>query len=126
MELWEDIVGVTNYQISNLGNVKRLKHKKPRGKSSIQEYRTYKEAYLSPYVGTNGYVVVNIVGKPYYVHRLIAIAFIPNPEHLPEINHIDCNKTNNELSNLEWCTRQQNAKHAQENGLYAKKKKVNV
>ncbi len=53
-----------------------------------------------------------------FVHRLVAQAYIPNPQHLPEVNHIDANKKNNHRSNLEWNTRLQNAKHAKRHNLY--------
>lgn len=59
-----------------------------------------------------GYLTANIDGKRNYVHRLVAEAFIPNPNNLPEVNHKDGNKTNNHVSNLEWCTRLDNVHHA--------------
>lgn len=55
--------------------------------------------------------------KMTYVHRLIAQAFIPNPDNLPEVNHKDGNKRNNHVDNLEWCTSNQNRKHARDTGL---------
>ncbi len=54
----------------------------------------------------------------FQVHRLIALAFIPNPDNLPEINHIDGNPLNNSLENLEWCTHQYNMQHAWDTGLH--------
>lgn len=67
----------------------------------------------------NGYKTVKInIGdgeKKYRVHRLVGEVFIPNPKNLPEINHKDLNKANNEVSNLEWCSREENIKHAQIN-----------
>lgn len=72
---------------------------------------------------TKGYhricVTVNRVKKSYKLHREVAKAFIPNPDNLPQVNHKDGNKDNNSVSNLEWCTNQQNALHAIENGLWS-------
>lgn len=56
--------------------------------------------------------------KSYLIHRLVAQAFIPNPENLPLINHKDCDPTNNHISNLEWCTAKQNSIHAYQNGRW--------
>lgn len=66
---------------------------------------------------SNGYIRVTINGKDAYVHRLVAKYFIPNPNNYSEVNHIDGNKENNRVENLEWCTRSQNNKHAFETGL---------
>lgn len=55
--------------------------------------------------------------KSFLVHRLVAIHFIPNPDNLPQVNHIDGNKTNNCVSNLEWCDNSYNLKHSYKNGL---------
>lgn len=68
-----------------------------------------------------GYMIVTYweqgVQKREYVHRLVAFAFIPNPENLPQVNHIDGNKHNNNANNLEWCTPMQNVHHAIRTGL---------
>ena len=58
--------------------------------------------------------------KHHYIHRLVAEAFIPNPDNLPEVNHLDCNKFNNSVENLEWCDRKQNLKHSYDKGLKRK------
>lgn len=77
---------------------------------------------LKPYVSKRGYYRVKLYtvehsAKMFQVHRLVAQAFIPNPNNLPEVNHIDGNKLNNCVDNLEWCTAKDNTKHAYENGL---------
>ena len=58
--------------------------------------------------------------KSFYVHRLVAKHFVPNPDNLPEVNHIDGNTLNNTANNLEWCTRKYNAQHASANGILSK------
>ena len=81
---------------------------------------------LDPPVSSSGYKFIRIGKKSYPLHRVIASTFIPNPENKPEVNHIDCDKTNNAVSNLEWVTRKENAKHASENGLLHGKKKKQI
>lgn len=63
----------------------------------------------------NGYMRVSIKKKFYYVHRLIATQFIPNPDNLPQVNHKDMDPSNNEVSNLEWCDNGGNVKHSYDN-----------
>ncbi len=81
-----------------------------------------KDKYLKPYLDRkNGYLSVALykdgTHKNYRVHRLVAETFIPNPSNLPQVNHIDGNKLNNNVDNLEWCTSKQNIQHAWKNGL---------
>lgn len=66
---------------------------------------------------SNGYLRVLINGKDYYIHRLVAECFLPNPYEYKEVNHKDGNKTNNCVDNLEWCSRAMNNKHCFETGL---------
>lgn len=110
IEKWETISPAPDYEVSDFGNVRR------------------KEVGINLRPGINpvtGYRLVALMcgnprkAKTFSLHRIIAIAFIPNPEKLPFINHKDCNKLNNSLNNLEWCTRQQNITHAKENALIA-------
>lgn len=67
---------------------------------------------LKPYINPRGYLGVELDSQWCAVHRLVAIAFIPNPKNHPQVNHINRNKLDNSVSNLEWCTNQQNSEHA--------------
>lgn len=101
-EIWKNINGWENmYQVSNLGRVKSLNYN-----------RTNKEQIVKPYQRKDGYIQVclckNSKITTYKLHRLVAQAFIPNPNRLPEINHIDEDKTNNCADNLEWCNSKYN------------------
>lgn len=64
-----------------------------------------------------GYLIVNLRQKTFNLHRLVAQAFIPNPDNLPQVNHIDGDKTNNNVTNLEWCDNSFNQLHALKIGL---------
>lgn len=123
MEIWKDIVGFEGYyQVSNLGRVKRLPRTSIRsnGKSDHAIYRV-KERIKNPQIQTQGYYHVALYRDGEYkicrLNRVVAIAFIPNPENKPEVNHKDGNKLNNRADNLEWVTGKENKKHARENGL---------
>ena len=72
---------------------------------------------LKPMKNKKGYLRVELKGKNYFVHRLVALSFLPNTLNKEQVNHIDCNKTNNNVSNLEWVTNSENHKHKCENGL---------
>lgn len=74
-------------------------------------YVTRKTRHLRVYLAKNG------IKKPVFVHRLVGLAFIPNPKNYPHINHLDGNPENNVIANLEWCTPQQNSQHAYKTGL---------
>jgi hypothetical protein len=124
-EKWKDIEGLRgHYQVSNKGRVKSLKRKIV--KQSANQFgkyhkyeRTIKEKILKPCVNSAGYNLVVINGKNKFNHRLVAETFIPNPERKPQINHKNGIKTDNRVSNLEWCTPKENITHAIKNGLSA-------
>lgn len=108
IEIWKDIKGFEGYyQISNLGNIKGL-DRKVKSKRSKSGFRIVKSKLISTHINKYGYVSVRLrkegKTKAFTIHRLVAIAFIPNPNNYPSINHIDENKLNNNVQNLEWCT----------------------
>jgi hypothetical protein len=115
-EIWKDVVGYEGmYQVSNLGRVKSLEREYFNGHG----YFPVKERILSGRI-SNKYVYVQLSNgdkKNYSIHRLKAIAFIPNPENKPQVNHRDGNKSNNGYNidgkdNLEWATRSENMRHS--------------
>lgn len=103
-EIWKPIKGFSDYEISNLGRVKSLKRGKER-LLSLRDIGGYKSVCLS----------VNNVPKNFYVHRLVAESFLRNPKKLLEVNHIDEDKSNNRVENLEWCSRAYNNNHGKRN-----------
>lgn len=108
-EIWKPIKNYDNYFISNYGNIRHFnKPLKPCGKP-----------YLSVTLSKNGKT------KNYTVHRLVAEAFIPNPDNLECVNHIDENKLNNNVNNLEWLSRGDNANYGHGHEKMVKTKTIN-
>jgi len=110
MEEWRDIPGYEGlYQVSNLGRVKSLARTVSNGHKSN---RFMKERILKPgLMGYTGYYSVSLSSKTFTVHRLVAKVFKLNPDNLPEVNHIDQDKTNNQESNIEWVSCKENTTH---------------
>ncbi len=97
-EIWKSIEGYEGlYEVSNLGNVRSLNWHLT-GTIRVLKPRQNGYGYLSVILYKNGKM------KKFYVHRLVASAFLPNPQNLPQVNHKDENKTNNSIENLEWCS----------------------
>lgn len=110
-EIWKDVKGYEGlYQVSNLGRIWSVKSQK----------------YLKPWVNTCGYHLVGLISKngkqkKEQIHRLVALAFIENPNNYPQVNHKDENKGNNCVENLEWVTAKQNCNYGTRNERIAEK-----
>ncbi len=102
MEIWKEIAGADGYFVSSEGKVR------------------HGERMLKPCKSTMGYWAVWIKGLTRTVHRLVAEAFVPNPDSLPEVDHRDGDKANNTAYNLEWVTRSENRKRAYGRGEKAR------
>jgi len=104
-------------EVSTFGRVRTLDRVVPRGKYT----QFVKGLILKQYDNGNGYlhVVLSMNGKTVTkkVHRLVAETFISNPDNLPEVNHKDCNRANNNVENLEWCTRSYNRQYREKYGV---------
>lgn len=108
-EIWMDCKGYPNYQISSLGRVWSKK----------------RQIYLKPSKNTSGYLQVSLYTdngkiKRELIHRLVAIAFLENPNKYPCVNHKDENKENNNITNLEWCSRSYNINYGKRNEIAGK------
>lgn len=125
-ELWLTIVGNEDYEVSNCGNVRS----KIRTKVNIYgSVRTYKPQNIKASVDRYGYFYVRLrlYGKQshHLIHRLVATAFIPNPDNKPTVNHKDGIKSNIIVSNLEWATHSENNQHAYNTGLNVRRIGIN-
>ena len=108
-EIWAFVNGESDYLVSNQGRVKNAQTGR-----ILSPYATGKG-----YRNNKGYMSIRIKGKAKKVHRLVAEAFLPNPESLPQVNHKDGNTYNNCADNLEWCTAKDNVAHSVIMGLHA-------
>jgi hypothetical protein len=126
-KIWKEISDYKGlYLISEQGDIKSVRKDKPYRRHNIESKAAMGNRILKPWLSkakgrTTGYFKVrltkNEIEKDFYLHRLIAEAFLPNPKNKPEVNHINGIKTDNNINNLEWVTGSENAKHAVKNGL---------
>lgn len=108
IEIWKSIKGFEGrYDVSNFGNVKSLHAYNKCNYPLILKGRKTKKGYLRVNLG---------FGVDRYIHRLVAQHFIDNPNNFDQVNHIDFDKSNNHVENLEWCNSSHNMKHARDGG----------
>lgn len=119
--IWKDVVGFEEfYQVSNTGEVRSKDRKVP--SRNPHKFSTRKGRILRQMTQRHGYKKVSLTRSVtekfnVNVHRAVAEAFIPNPDNKPYVNHMDCDKGNNHVDNLEWVTAQENTRHAIDNNL---------
>ena len=101
MEIWKEVQGFDGYEISNLGRVKSNKTNKILKLQNMNGYKSVWMNYKTP-----------------KVHRLVAMMFIPNPDNLLVVEHLDDDKTNNKVENLKWSTQQENLKSCRNKGRW--------
>jgi hypothetical protein len=128
-ETWKPTLVNPDYLVSNLGRIKVLDRRI--WNAANKAYSLRKGKILTPNNnGSKHYWRIGISSetgnkssrRTYQLHRLVAESFIPNPNNLPQVNHIDGNKDNNCVSNLEWCNQSHNLRHAYNNGLISREK----
>lgn len=131
MEIWKAIreEGVPPiYEVSDRGGIKRVRHTRYTKNQFKVSSTTFKELIIRPHKNTGGYLMwrpqIGNVKRIFTVHRLVAKAFLPNPEGKPCVNHKDLDRANNNLTNLEWCTYKENIQHAAGMGVLRSKKGV--
>lgn len=119
VEIWRDIDGFDGYQVSNLGNVRSLNYN---GTGNVQLLKPSLSGPNRGYKSISMQVADKVIRRN--VHRLVARAFIPNPNDLPEINHIDEDGTNNKVNNLEWCDRIYNLNYGNRTQKFSDSKSI--
>lgn len=115
-EVWKSLIyqggEFFDFEVSNLGNLRNVKT------NTLYKQHLNKTGYMQVCVSLGG----RDNKKVFKIHKAVAETFIPNPENKPQVNHIDANKTNNNVENLEWVTNLENSHHAKDNGLMKTKR----
>lgn len=121
-EIWKDVVGFEdNYKVSNYGIViSKKRYVNNNGKLVLKKEKMLSSSMVNGYLQYDLYV--DGERHKVYAHRLVAQAFILNPENKPDVNHKDGDKTNNNVNNLEWVTKSENQRHARNNKLLLRDK----
>ena len=120
-EKWKPIQGTDDiYWVSNRGRIKSI-DRMVHHNTSTSGLQFRQGQIIKTTIGSIGYPVFNMLGKQYYVHRIVATHFIENPDKKQYVNHKDGDKSNNITYNLEWVTSSENLKHSYRMGLHSSK-----
>lgn len=130
-EIWKPVRGYEiSHEVSNLGRIRTVDRVQTIDRMGKTIFRKKSGQLITPRERHNGYFNVNLTVKypngpqnELSVHRMVAMAFIPNPKNKPEVNHKNGKKADNKRVNLEWVTKKENMDHARKNGFIKSKKK---